>query len=172
MRALPLDLRSIRLAIAAASLLCCAAAAHGASLVGKPAPPLAGVDLQHQPVDLSALRGQRVLVMFWATWCSPCRKEMPLVQAVFDKYHAQGFAVIAVDVGDDSNDAAAFLHQYRLAFPVLLDPNGHTAERFQVIGLPTNYLIDADGVVRAEILGGDLTTERLEKSLAALTTAR
>src|SRR3569623_1109613 len=70
-------------AIALSCLLSCAAAAGTASLVGKPAPALAGVDLHQQPIDLAALRGQRVLLMFWATWSSPCRKEMPLVKSAF-----------------------------------------------------------------------------------------
>jgi len=159
-------------AIALSCLLSCAAAAGTASLVGKPAPALAGVDLHQQPIDLTALRGQRVLLMFWATWCSPCRKEMPLVQAAFAKYQAHGFAVIAVNVGDDAEDADKFLKQFDLKFPVILDRNGNTAQRFQVVGLPTNYFIDSAGVVRAEILGNDLTTERLENFLQPPVTAQ
>src|SRR3569623_1800826 len=153
-------------------LLSCAAAAGTANLVGKPAPPLAGVDLHQQPVDLAALRGRRVLLMFWATWCSPCRKEMPLVQAAFVKYQAHGFAVIAVNVGDDTEDADKFLKQFDLEFPVILDKNGNTAQRFQVVGLPPIYFIDSAGVVRAEILGNDLTAERLENFLQPSVTAQ
>lgn len=159
-------------AITLSCLLNCTAAAGTASLVGKPVPALAGVDLHQQPVDLAALRGQRVLLMFWATWCSPCRKEMPLVQAAFAKYQAHGFAVIAVNVGDDAEDANKFLKQFDLKFPVILDKNGNTAERFQVVGLPTNYFIDSAGVIRAEILGNDLTAERLENFLQPSVTAQ
>jgi len=165
-------LRVVIGAIALSCLLSCAAAAGTANLVGKPAPPLAGVDLHQQPVDLAALRGRRVLLMFWATWCSPCRKEMPLVQAAFVKYQAHGFAVIAVNVGDDTEDADKFLKQFDLEFPVILDKKGNTAQRFQVVGLPTNYFIDSAGAVRAEILGDEHTAERLENFLQPSVTAQ
>lgn len=151
--------------IAALWLLCCSAAGEAASLVGKPAPPLAGVDLQQQAIDIGALRGRSVLVMFWATWCGPCREEMPFVQAAFEKYRAHGFSVIAVNVGEEAADAAAFMRRFDLTLPVTLDRTGDIAERFRVIGLPTNYLVDADGIVREQVVGKGLTAERLEQFL-------
>lgn len=94
-----------------AALACLLAlAAHGATagLVGKAAPPLQGGDPQGQTIDLKQLRGGPVLVTFWATWCAPCRKEMPLVQAAYDKYRARRFAAVAVNVGDKAADVDAY----------------------------------------------------------------
>ena len=135
----------------------------GADTVGKLAPPLTGNDLQQRNVSLAELRGQPVLVMFWATWCGPCRKEMPLVQAAYDNFRDKGFTVIAVNVSDDHEDVADYAKEMGVEFPIILDPRGDTAERFGVIGLPTNYVIDAAGTVRDEIIGGDLNDDRLKK---------
>ena len=135
----------------------------GADTVGKLAPPLTGNDLQQRHVSLAELRGQPVLVMFWATWCGPCRKEMPLVQAAYDNFRNKGFTVIAVNVSDDHEDVADYAKEMGVEFPIILDPRGDTAERFGVIGLPTNYIIDAIGTVREEIIGGDLNADRLKK---------
>jgi cytochrome c biogenesis protein CcmG/thiol:disulfide interchange protein DsbE len=136
--------------------------AIGADMVGKTAPALTAVDLEQQPAGLAALHGHAVLVMFWATWCGPCRKEMPVVQAAYEKFRDRGFAVIAVNVSDDRKDVERFVEKMGVKFPVVLDPDGDTAERFGVVALPTSYVIDAVGTVREEILGGDLNAARLK----------
>ena len=147
------------------TLLAWSCAAVGGDITGKPAPPLTTVDLQQRTVDLADLHGQTVLLMFWATWCGPCRKEMPLVQAAYKRHRDDGFAVIAVNVSDDREDVKDYVKEMAVEFPIVLDPNGDTAERFGVVGLPTNYVIDAKGMVREEIIGGGLSADHLEDIL-------
>ena len=149
----------------AACLLTLANLCHAAAMVGKPAPPFTAVDLQQRPVNLAHLRGQTVLVMFWATWCAPCRKEMPEVQAVYKKYEGKGFEVIAVNVSDEREDVEDYVKKMGLELHVVMDPEGDTAQRFGVMGLPTNYVIDGSGMVVEEIIGGKLTSEVLEEIL-------
>ena len=139
--------------------------AFGSDVVGKPAPSLGVTDLQHRPVNLAKLHGQTVLLMFWATWCGPCRKEMPMVQAAYEKFQGKGFTVIAVNVSDDREDVERYTKKLGVSFPVVLDPEGNIAERFGVIGLPTNYIIDSTGTVRKQIIGGGLDRDHLEEIL-------
>lgn len=138
------------------------ATCQAAELMNKPAPRLVTTDLQQHPVNLAELHGQTVLVMFWATWCGPCRKEMPEVQAVYEKYRNAGFAVIAVNVGEDREDVEKYVKKMDVRLPIVLDSEGKIAERFGVIGLPTNYIVDGEGNIRDRILGGKLTADYLE----------
>lgn len=103
-------------------------------------------DLQGNAVGLSDLRGQVVLLNFWATWCPPCRAEMPSMQALYKDYREKGFTILAIssDV-EGKGSVAPFVERLDLTFPVLLDPRSVVGTRLQVLGIPTSYLLDKQG---------------------------
>lgn len=126
------------------------------------APEFTLQSLQGDQVSLSELRGQVVLINFWATWCGPCRLELPAVQA---RYNQGGFAVLAVDFNESAEQVQTFADELGLDLPILLDPGGKVQELYRVRGYPTTFIVDREGIIRvlhlgemsAEILGGYLT---------------
>lgn len=114
--------------------------------VGAVAPDFALQDLDGETVRLSDLRGQTVLVNFWATWCGPCRDEMPAIQA---RYNDRGdFAVLAVDFGENAQQVQNFLTEIQVELPVLLDQDGSVQDLYRVRGYPSSFFVDGDGVIR------------------------
>ena len=113
-----------------------------------PAPQLDLTDLQGNPVSLADYRGQVLLVNNWATWCPPCKAEMPTLQAYYDDYADMGFTIIAIDAGDSLSDVVEFVKEYGLTFPVWPDPAQKATVAFRNPGLPSSYVIDRQGVVR------------------------
>lgn len=122
----------------------------------KPAPPLALQDLDGETHDLIQLRGKVVLVNFWATWCPPCRREMPSMQRLKDALAGEAFEVLAVDVGEDADTIHVFTSQLDVApaFPILLDTRSRAMQAWKVAGLPTTYLVDKQGRIVASAIGG------------------
>jgi cytochrome c biogenesis protein CcmG/thiol:disulfide interchange protein DsbE len=119
-------------------------------------------------ISLSDLRGQAVLVNFWATWCPPCRAEMPAIQRVYEDYRDQGFTVLAVDVGEGDAQVAAFVDEQGLTFPILLDRDGGVSKRYQVRAMPSTFFIDRSGVVREVTLGGPMTEAFIQSQVTEL----
>ena len=111
-----------------------------------------------ETVRLSDLRGQAVLVNLWATWCPPCRAEMPAIEQVYQEYKAQGFTVLAVDMTyqDSFADITPFVEKYNLTFPILLEPNGEMARAYQLRSLPSSFFIDREGIIREVVIGGPM----------------
>jgi thiol-disulfide isomerase/thioredoxin len=122
----------------------------------KPAAALALADLDGTLHDLAQLRGRLVVVNFWATWCPPCRREMPSLERLRQKLAARGLTVLAVDVGEDADTVFAFSGQLEPApdFPILLDRDSAAMQRWQVRGLPTTFVVDPDGRVIYRAVGG------------------
>jgi cytochrome c biogenesis protein CcmG/thiol:disulfide interchange protein DsbE len=138
--------------------------------VGQPAPDFMLDDLHHQTQRLSDYRGSVVLLNFWATWCPPCRIEMPTLQAVYDKLASQGLVVLGLNWTqvDDAQQVQPYSEGLGITFPILLDPDGHVADSiYPIQGLPTSVIIDRDGVVQ-QISVGPLPADKLEKQLQAL----
>ena len=118
------------------------------------APELVLRTLAGEPVRLSDLRGKVVLVNFWATWCIPCRTEMPAIEALYQRYRAQGLEVLAVNLDRLSTTGVeAFLKEVKVTFPIVLDPDWSAARTYGVLGLPTSYLIDRAGNVVVREVG-------------------
>ncbi len=140
--------------------------------VGSQAPEIELKDLKDDTVRLSDLHGKPVLVNFWATWCAPCRIEMPIMEKKYRAYkESENFVILAVDVKDDSGvDAVrSFLGELSLTFPVLLDSDGRAETAYNVLGLPTNFFIDRRGVIRATRVGAmseQYIDEQLQKIFA------
>jgi len=122
-------------------------------------------DLEGQAWSLDKVRGKIVLLRFWADWCPYCRYEMPIIDKYYRKLKKEGFLVLAVNVKQSAEVALAFIAQLDVTFPVPLDPDGKMARRYGVYAIPTNFLIDRQGIVR-EILIGEVFRE--EKPLKDL----
>ena len=132
-------------------------------LVGSPAPEIVLKDLQGRDVKLSDLRGKIVLVNFWATWCKPCKEEMPAMQASYDKLRDKGFVVLAVNELEDTARVAEHIRTHGHTFEVVMDHNNQVANVYGVVGLPASFLIDPQGIVRERIAGSLLTESRIEE---------
>jgi cytochrome c biogenesis protein CcmG/thiol:disulfide interchange protein DsbE len=118
--------------------------------------------LDGQSVRLSDYRGQVVLLNTWATWCPPCRAEMPDLEAYYRQHGRDGFVVLAVNNQESPGTVAAFLGEHDFTFPILLDPEGVVIREYGVLGLPTSFFIDRDGTMRG-VWSGQLTPARLKE---------
>ena len=140
------------------------------SQVSFTAPELTLTDSQGITHSLVDYRGQVVLVNLWATWCPPCKEEMPALQAFYNKHVGQGFTIIAVNDGDPTADVLQFLNDYHLTFPVWLDPTYIATEQaFKTMNLPSSYVIDRTGIVRLMWVGG-ISRKMLDKYIPAIIT--
>ncbi len=136
--------------------------------VDYPAPEIDGVfALNGEPVALSDYRGSVVLVNLWATWCPPCKQEMPTLQAFYEKYKSQGFVLIGIDQGETEPQVASFIQEFELTFPIWLDQNSEAGRAFKTINLPSSYVIDRNGQVRLMWIGG-ISKKNLEKYVPTL----
>jgi len=131
------------------------------------APQLDLTDLQGNPVSLAAYRGQVVLVNNWATWCPPCKAELPEIQAYYQAHANAGFIVIAIESGDSAEVVSNFIQKSKLTFPIWLDPEGAAVAAFHNLGLPNSYVIDQDGMVRMSWTG-QINRATLEKYVTPL----
>lgn len=105
-------------------------------------------------VRLSDLRGKRVVINFWATWCPPCRAEMPAFVEAYARYRDQGLVILAVNEAEDAAQVAAFQEAFGLTFPVLLDTRMEVGQRYRVQFLPTTYFVGPDGTILDKVEGG------------------
>jgi peroxiredoxin len=128
--------------------------------LGQLAPDFALSDLGGTPIRLGDLRGQVVVVNFWATWCPPCRVEAPALQAASQRYAQQGVIFLGVDQREDAATVQQFAAEFGLTYPLLLDTDGAVAAMYQVLGIPTTVFVDAQGVVAARHVG-PLTEEQI-----------
>jgi peroxiredoxin len=126
--------------------------------VGFQAPDFELENSTGETIRLSELRGRPVLVNVWASWCPPCRAEMPAMQTVYQQYQDQGFIVLAVNATDqdDRQDALDFAQEWQLSFPILFDTQGQVSRQYQVRSLPTSFFIDPQGVIREVVVGGPM----------------
>ncbi len=132
-----------------------------------PAPELNLTDLNGNPVSLSALTGQVVLLNNWAFWCPPCRDELPELQAYYDQRRQQGFTIIGVEAGDEKEDVLYHIKLFKLSYPIWLDPNKAAVIAFRNSTLPNSYVIDRTGKVRLA-WSGAVDRAMLEKYVTPL----
>ena len=118
--------------------------------VGQPAPAYAATSMQGQPVSLAELKGKVVLMNVWATWCGPCRKEIPELRALHSAYKDKGVEIIGVSVDSDGSDDAIrdFLKEFKMDYTIWRDPNETVQATFRMAGVPTTFVIDKQGVLR------------------------
>lgn len=116
------------------------------------APDFAFEDLDGNLVSLSDFRGKPVLLNFWATWCPPCRKEIPDLQAFHEQY-GDRVVLLGIDWSEDREEVRSFLRRYGATYPNVIDKSGEFFVKYQLIGLPTSFWIDEQGVIRGMWLG-------------------
>ncbi len=126
---------------------------------GKPAPDFTLKTLDGKEVSLSDLRGKVVLINFWATWCPPCRSEMPLFERVYREYKDKGFEILAVSTDSSLEPVKKFVKDYKLSFKIAYDDK-NVAGLYGIQGLPTSFLIDRDGKILKVRLGEYKEVER------------
>ncbi len=113
------------------------------------------MNLKNEPVNLDSVlsKNKVVLINFWATWCAYCVEEMPDLVKLQDKYQSRGFTVLAVNVGESSEQASQFAKKMGLNFPIVLDEDNSVAQKYGIVGIPVSYLIGSDGKILGEYHG-------------------
>ena len=149
-------------------------AALAAPKVGQPAPPLTVAQLDGRPFDLGTLRDHVVVVNFWATWCPPCRAELPALDAFYRQYHAQGVEILALSAERSRARGDARKAMQPFAFPAAMLCDAKANGFGDPDGLPTTYVIDTQGVIRARFLAGrpSLTAKSLADAVLPLLPAK
>lgn len=124
-------------------------------VVGMNAPDFNLPDLQGKSQRLSDYRGKVVFLNFWATWCKPCKEEMPSMQALWDNLKQEDFVMLAISMDrvTTKKDIPPFVESMKLAFPILTDSWGQTDNRYKLMGVPETYIIDQNGVLREKVIG-------------------
>ncbi|MBX9972629.1 TlpA disulfide reductase family protein [Cytobacillus firmus] len=137
---------------------------------GNLAPDFELTDMEGNPVKLSDYRGKAVLLNFWASWCPPCRAEMPHMEKLYNKYKGENFDILAVNLTNtekNSGDAEKFVKELGLTFTIPMDVKGEAGSDYNIMAYPTSYFIDSDGVIREKVLGA-LNEEYMEKEIKKL----
>ncbi|MBL8058214.1 MAG: TlpA family protein disulfide reductase [Anaerolineales bacterium] len=129
------------------------ATVSGRAKLGSPMPSFALRDLSGRAVSLSELAGQVVLVNGWATWCPPCRAEMPALHAFYQAHQAEGFTLLAVNAGEEQAAVSQFIDELGFTFPVLLDPGVRVLNGLGIDAFPTSILVGRDGLVKQIHIG-------------------
>jgi len=137
---------------------------------GFPAPDFTLDTLGGESATLSAYRGKVVIVNLWASWCGPCRAEMPAIQKVYAANRERGLEVLAVNgtFQDSESGAQAFAQELGLTFPILLDRDGAVSKRYLLRALPSTFFVDRKGVIRSVVFGGPVTEAVVQTKIEAL----
>ncbi|MEZ5566532.1 MAG: TlpA disulfide reductase family protein [Gammaproteobacteria bacterium] len=144
-------LHTTRRTLLLTAVLAMAPAIAGESMAGGNASPAAPFSLKArsgEAVSLASLKGQVVLINFWATWCAPCRKEMPLLEQIHKKYASLGFTMLGVNVEEDTRMMDTFLKDVPVDFPILLDPENGVSKLYNVSAMPSTVIVDRKGNIR------------------------
>jgi cytochrome c biogenesis protein CcmG/thiol:disulfide interchange protein DsbE len=135
----------------------------GAPKIGQPAPDFALRALDGGVQRLSDYRGQVVFVNFWATWCPPCRDELPDIQAIYDEKKDQGLVVLEVNYQESDDEVRDYWDSQGLTMPVLLDSSGSVLDQYRLVGVPDSFFVDRDGILREMHLGAISRKDMLKK---------
>lgn len=133
-------------------------------VVGALAPGFTLMNLEGEQVSLDDFRGRPVLINLWATWCGPCRIEMPAIQSRFEKYQDDGFTVLAVNFDEQRADVQAFRDEFGLTFQILLDPGAKVQNLYRNRSYPSSFFIDRAGVIQVQHIGV-MTEGQLDENL-------
>jgi thiol-disulfide isomerase/thioredoxin len=135
--------------------------------VNYPAPELSQVNINGNPESLADFRDKIVLVNNWATWCPPCKAEMPTLVAFFNDHAKDGLMIIAIEAGEPKDEVQKFVDLFQMPFAVWLDPDGKSLNAFKNGNLPNSYVIDRTGTIRL-MWSGEINREALEKYVTPL----
>ena len=134
----------------------------------KPAPEFHLKNLDGQIVSLSDFRGKPVLINFWASWCQPCREEMPYLQQVYDEWTGKGLVLLTIDIGETPAAINKFLAENNLSLPVLLDSDKQVGQEYGITGIPETFLIDKNGIIRKKQIGAYPDKKSIENDLSLI----
>ena len=132
--------------------------------VGAPAPAFTLPNLEGEEVSLEDFRGKGVLINFWATWCGPCREEIPALQEFYETY-GDRVVVLGIDIRESPSTVRRFVEARGITYPILLDTQGRVAARYEILAIPSSFFVDEDGIIR-EVIRGALNTKRLAYTFA------
>ena len=133
--------------------------------IGRLAPDFTLVDLEGNEVTLSDFRGKAVFINFWATWCPPCRAEMPEIEAVYQEYKDKDVVVIGVDILEPEDVVRQFVEQGGYSWIFILDATGAVSDDYRITAIPTSFFIDREGIIQAVYIGA-MTKRAMENKLA------
>ncbi len=137
--------------------------------IGDKAPDFTLPNLDSESISLSDFSGKPVFINFWRINCSPCREEMPHLQAVYDESRGEDLVMLNINIGDSATSIKQFLQGSGLSIPVLLDTNITVARVYGIPGTPTAFFIDRDGLIQAKVIGPFPNKEAIESQLSAIT---
>jgi thiol-disulfide isomerase/thioredoxin len=154
----------------------CAPTSGQSAPAGQPAGQTSGPRLNSEAPDfvftlgesrsmLSDLQGKPVMLNFWATWCGPCRQEIPFLQDIYSTWSPKGLQMLAVNLGEKQETVVNFTKSFRMTIPVVYDTNQQIGKLYRVSAIPTTYFIDKSGIIRAVKIGAFSGTEEIEKNL-------
>jgi len=143
-----METRRSFVALLVVALAATPALATQGALDGQQAPDFALQNLDGENMRLSEYRGEVVMINFWATWCGPCRQEMPLLDELYDRYERVGFQLLGVNIDDDPRRAMEMADELGISFPVLFDDRKEVSELYRVEAMPVTVILDREGVVR------------------------
>jgi cytochrome c biogenesis protein CcmG/thiol:disulfide interchange protein DsbE len=126
--------------------------------------------LDGKKVTLSELRGKIVIINLWATWCPPCRAEMPALENAYEQYRDSGVVILGLNVTnqDSEKDIPPFVKEFGLTFPILLDRDGSVSTLYQLRGLPTTFFVNREGIIRTVVIGGPMNETFIRSKIEAL----
>lgn len=133
----------------------------------KPAQDFTLKDLNGNEVKLSSLKGKAVVINFWATWCYPCREEIPDLQKSYEENKDKGLVILGVNIKENESKVSKFSKDYKMTYPILMDIEGTISDAYRVFGIPMSFFIDRNGLIKDSFIGM-LTKEDLSKKLAAI----
>lgn len=110
-------------------------------------------DIHGQTIRLSDFRGKIVMLNFWATWCTPCRKEMPSMEKLYERYKDRGLVILSIASGEKTKDVVHFVRKFKITFPALVDTDLEVTDNYNVWALPTTYFINREGKVIGKVYG-------------------
>ncbi len=137
-------------------------------LIGGLVPQFQLETLSGSPAKISDYRGKVILLNFWASWCTPCKAEMPEIQAAYESFKDKDFVVLGINFGEKPKEAEKLVKEMGLTFPILLDREVEVAERHQVVSLPVTFFIDPKGIIKERVFGGTLTKKDIEAAIQRL----
>lgn len=143
-------------------------AALEGSEVGNLAPDFQLKDLDGKTVSLRDLQGSPVMLNFWATWCGPCRNEMPYLQQIYEKWRDKGLKVLMINLSETTSTVRQFMQDNKYSFPVLLDTNGDVSSKYNITAIPTTFFIAGYGVIKERRVGSFPNVETIESSLSKI----
>ncbi len=136
--------------------------------IGNLAPDFQLQDIEGQNVTLSNLRGTPIILNFWASWCGPCEQEMPFLQQIYEDWHNEGVILLTINLRETLSVVTQYMQSKSLSFPVLFDTDGEVSLNYNIIGIPTTFFIDKDGIIQAKRLGPFNSAAEIESSISII----